>query len=255
MSNTAGPSALALSPDQFHNPDLTATGKRRAVVVPTSFHILWFNSGTLCNLECQHWYMEWRPRNGRLGYISEKGDATFLDEFEPESIGVRQIGFTGDETFPAVRDAGRRHRPVVRPARHRARPGRHGWKGLGGHLEVDRPDQRRGMMVAAVEHGPGLVLGQFEVAPAKAKRTPAVGGLSSGLYMAGRIITADAMGAVACRLPPTPRSRPQSPPAGAERTIGLKRDRRDLRDCTDTRWRPNSLSDRKTEPRKCSCNT
>ena len=52
-------------------------------------------------------------------------------------------------------------------------------------------DGRR-MMVAAVEHGSGVVLGQVEV-DSKSNEIPAVRELSSSLDLAGRIVTMDAM--------------------------------------------------------------
>ena len=52
-------------------------------------------------------------------------------------------------------------------------------------------DGRR-MMVAAVEHGSGVVLGQVEV-DSKSNEIPAVRELSSGLDLAGRTVTVDAM--------------------------------------------------------------
>ena len=52
-------------------------------------------------------------------------------------------------------------------------------------------DGRR-MMVAAVEHVTGLILGQVEV-DSKSNEIPAVRELSNGLDLAGRIVTVDAM--------------------------------------------------------------
>ena len=53
-------------------------------------------------------------------------------------------------------------------------------------------EQGRRMVVAAVEHGSSLVLGQVEV-DRKSNEIPAVRELSSGLDLAGGIVTADAM--------------------------------------------------------------
>ena len=50
----------------------------------------------------------------------------------------------------------------------------------------------RRMMVAAVEHGTGMVLGQVEV-DSKSNEIPAVRELSNALDLAGRIVTVDAM--------------------------------------------------------------
>ena len=48
----------------------------------------------------------------------------------------------------------------------------------------------RRMMVAALEHGSGLVLGQVEV-DSKSNEIPAVRALSGGLDLAGRIVTVE----------------------------------------------------------------
>ncbi len=50
----------------------------------------------------------------------------------------------------------------------------------------------RRMMVAAVEHGTGMVLGQVEV-DAKSNEIPAVRDLASSIDVTGRIVTLDAM--------------------------------------------------------------
>ena len=53
-------------------------------------------------------------------------------------------------------------------------------------------EKGRRMMVAAVEHGSGLILGQVEV-DSKSNEIPAVRELSNGLDLAGRTVTVDAM--------------------------------------------------------------
>ena len=53
-------------------------------------------------------------------------------------------------------------------------------------------EEGRRMMVAALEHGSGLVLGQLEV-DSKSNEIPAVRALSAGLDLAGRIVTVDAL--------------------------------------------------------------
>ena len=53
-------------------------------------------------------------------------------------------------------------------------------------------EEGRRMMVAAVEHGSGVVLGQVEV-DSKSNEIPAVRELSSGLDLTGRMVTVDAM--------------------------------------------------------------
>jgi len=43
---------------KFQDPFVTATGERRAQVALRGLETLWFNTGTLCNLSCQHCYIE-----------------------------------------------------------------------------------------------------------------------------------------------------------------------------------------------------
>ncbi len=88
-----------LDPRKFQDPDLTADGDERAHVALTSLDTLWFNTGTLCNLECANCYIESSPRNDRLMYLSADEVATYLDEIQNEAWGTREIGFTGGEPF------------------------------------------------------------------------------------------------------------------------------------------------------------
>ena len=41
-----------LDPVKFKDPDVTAKGERRATVALKWLETLWFNTGTLCNIEC-----------------------------------------------------------------------------------------------------------------------------------------------------------------------------------------------------------
>lgn len=84
---------------KFADPDTTADGKRRAWVKPGKLTTLWFNTGTLCNLECVNCYIESSPLNDRLVYISTRDVCAYLDEIEREGLGTEQIGFTGGEPF------------------------------------------------------------------------------------------------------------------------------------------------------------
>jgi len=81
------------------SPLLTADGKRRASVRPENLETLWFNTGTLCNLECVNCYIESSPSNDRLVYLSADEVRTFLAEVAAEKMGTREIGFTGGEPF------------------------------------------------------------------------------------------------------------------------------------------------------------
>lgn len=84
---------------KFADPVWTAKGESRAAVALKRLDTLWFNTGTLCNIECANCYIESSPRNGRLAYLS-LGDVTgYLDEIRERALGVRLIGFTGGEPF------------------------------------------------------------------------------------------------------------------------------------------------------------
>ncbi len=89
--------AEALAP--FTDPSLTAKGEARAHVRLAKLETLWFNTGTLCNIECASCYIESSPKNDRLVYLTEADVASYLDEIERDALGTREIGFTGGEPF------------------------------------------------------------------------------------------------------------------------------------------------------------
>jgi hypothetical protein len=89
-----------LAPDaKFADPDVTATGVRRARVSLEGLRTLWINTGTLCNIECRNCYIESSPDNDRLAYISHEEAARYFEEIASEGWPVREIGFTGGEPF------------------------------------------------------------------------------------------------------------------------------------------------------------
>lgn len=89
--------ADALPAEKFSDPLVTAKGEQRASVALTGLETLWLNTGTLCNLACATCYIESSPTNDALVYLSADHAARFLDE--AETIGAREIGFTGGEPF------------------------------------------------------------------------------------------------------------------------------------------------------------
>jgi uncharacterized Fe-S cluster-containing radical SAM superfamily protein len=94
------PSSLSpLDPRKFRDPFVTAKGERRAHVALKALETLWFNTGTLCNLTCQHCYIESSPRNDRLVYLTAAEVAQFLDEIDAGALRTSLIGFTGGEPF------------------------------------------------------------------------------------------------------------------------------------------------------------
>lgn len=88
-----------INPSKFQNPEVTAKGEVRAWVSPTQLDTLWFNTGTLCNLECENCYIESSPKNDRLSYISLKDVEQYLNEIDELSFQTKEIAFTGGEPF------------------------------------------------------------------------------------------------------------------------------------------------------------
>ncbi len=99
MTNTGPAAEPHLDPLKFRDPDVTAKGERRAVVALTHLRTLWFNTGSLCNIECRKCYMGSSPHNDRLVYITLDEVISYLDEVERENLPVEEIAFTGGEPF------------------------------------------------------------------------------------------------------------------------------------------------------------
>jgi len=95
--------------EKFGDLRLTASGQARASVALTNLTTLWFNTGTLCNIECVNCYIESSPSNDRLTYLEVADILPFLDEIATLDLPVREIGFTGGEPFmnPAMVDMAR----------------------------------------------------------------------------------------------------------------------------------------------------
>ena len=49
-------------PRKFRDPQRTCDGESRAKIDFRSLNTLWFNTGTLCNIACEHCYIESSPR-------------------------------------------------------------------------------------------------------------------------------------------------------------------------------------------------
>ncbi len=82
---------------KFSDPDVTATGERRARVGLAGLRTLWINTGTLCNLACANCYIESSPRNDALAYITGEEVARFLGEARLTRPELEEVGFTGGE--------------------------------------------------------------------------------------------------------------------------------------------------------------
>ena len=85
--------------EKFQNPLTTAKGETRAFVDLVELKTLWFNTGTLCNLECKNCYIESSPKNDRLSYITNNEVQTYLNELDETKAKLDMIGLTGGEPF------------------------------------------------------------------------------------------------------------------------------------------------------------
>lgn len=84
---------------KFIDPKITAKGEARATVALSNPQTLWFNTGTLCNIECVNCYIASSPTNDALVYITADEVCDYLDQLEARDWQVREIAFTGGETF------------------------------------------------------------------------------------------------------------------------------------------------------------
>jgi uncharacterized Fe-S cluster-containing radical SAM superfamily protein len=88
-----------LAAEKFKDPFLTAKGEVRASVALSDPQTLWFNTGTLCNIECENCYILSSPKNDALVYITAEEVRDYLDQLEIRKWNVREIAFTGGEPF------------------------------------------------------------------------------------------------------------------------------------------------------------
>ncbi len=88
-----------IDPGKFKDPVTTAKGERRASVALKRLETLWFNTGTLCNIECKNCYIESSPTNDRLVYLSAAEVEAYLDEAEALGQRPKTVAFTGGEPF------------------------------------------------------------------------------------------------------------------------------------------------------------
>jgi len=84
---------------KFQDRHVTASGAPRASVALSNPQTLWFNTGTLCNIECANCYIESSPSNDRLVYINAGEVSGYLDQIETRNWPVTEIAFTGGEPF------------------------------------------------------------------------------------------------------------------------------------------------------------
>lgn len=84
---------------KFQDSFVTADGQQRASVALSRPETLWFNTGTLCNIECANCYILSSPKNDALVYLSAEEVTGYLDQVAARAWPVREIGFTGGEPF------------------------------------------------------------------------------------------------------------------------------------------------------------
>ena len=85
--------------EKFSDPNVTAKGEARARVALTHPETLWFNTGTLCNIECVNCYIDSSPTNDALVYITADEVRDYLQQLVSQDWPVREIAFTGGEPF------------------------------------------------------------------------------------------------------------------------------------------------------------
>ncbi len=88
-----------LAGQKFSNPDITLKGEERAEVALNKLETLWINTGTLCNIECQHCYILSSPTNDDLQYFTTVELAELIAEIRQLKLGTTEIAFTGGEPF------------------------------------------------------------------------------------------------------------------------------------------------------------
>ncbi len=93
------PPEVAVGIGKFVDPDRTSAGEQRAFVALDRLETLWFNTGTLCNIECANCYIESSPKNDRLVYLTTDDVVSYLDEIARDGWPTREIAFTGGEPF------------------------------------------------------------------------------------------------------------------------------------------------------------
>ncbi|MDA3856693.1 MAG: radical SAM protein [Roseovarius sp.] len=84
---------------KFQDPNVTADGQTRASVALSHPETLWFNTGTLCNIECANCYILSSPSNDALVYITEPEVRDYLGQITARGWPISEIGFTGGEPF------------------------------------------------------------------------------------------------------------------------------------------------------------
>ncbi len=84
---------------KFQDPYITAKGEPRASVSFDQMKTLWFNTGSLCNIECANCYIQSSPTADHFVYLTRAEIIPFLDTLETLIPHPIEIGLTGGEPF------------------------------------------------------------------------------------------------------------------------------------------------------------
>lgn len=93
------PPPTPLDSAKFVDPDITAKGEKRAIVPFMGLKTLWFNTGSLCNIECANCYIKSSPTADHFVYLRASEMAPYLDEIDALGYGPIEIAFTGGEPY------------------------------------------------------------------------------------------------------------------------------------------------------------
>lgn len=88
-----------IDPHKFKDPLMTAKGEKRAQVFFKKLDTLWFNTGSLCNIECANCYIQSSPTADHFVYLTPDDMAPYLDEIEAMYDHPIEIAFTGGEPY------------------------------------------------------------------------------------------------------------------------------------------------------------
>jgi len=88
-----------IDPLKFQNPTLTAKGEKRASVFFKELKTLWFNTGSLCNIECANCYIKSSPTADHFIYLAPGDMAPYLDEIDEMYEHKIEVAFTGGEPY------------------------------------------------------------------------------------------------------------------------------------------------------------
>ncbi|WP_299350605.1 radical SAM protein [uncultured Shimia sp.] len=135
---------------KFSDPFVTAGGQTRAHVALNDPQTLWFNTGTLCNIECENCYILSSPKNDTLVYMTADEVSDYLDQLEARNWGVREIGFTGGEPFM--------NPEMVEMARRSLARGYEVLVLTNAMQPMVRPSVKQGLLDLQAEHGARLTL-------------------------------------------------------------------------------------------------